>query len=71
MKPPKYIDLGKWFRKHCRYEVLRNTRGVKYHFFWLPQRAWARVWPFHSRLNDYPEREVSMKEVANGLWRKV
>ena len=68
MKPPKSIDLNKWFRKHCFYEVHQSPMGEKWHFFWLPGYAIARIWPFWSNTQGYPWREISLESFVNEKW---
>lgn len=70
MKPPKRIDLNTWFRKYCTYEILIAPNGIKFHAFWLPQRLWARIWRFRSNTGDYPEMEISLKQVVEEGWGK-
>lgn len=68
MKPPEQIDLNKWSRKYCFYEVGISPNGHKYHLFWLPHRAFARIWAYYSNTDDYPEREISLLEFIEN-WR--
>lgn len=69
VRPPKHINLKTWFREYCIYEIWKSKHGRKYHFFWLPHRAIARIWPFRSDTDDYPEREITQMQFIEEGWK--